>query len=139
MSDISIQSTIGSTAPPQQAKPPSVPAPPTPRNNNYGLSLLSDDRCLDDSRDLIGVDIVAIHGLNGDAYSTWKHENGTMWLKDLLPSALPGSRIFTFGYPAELFWSKSVASLRDYSHSLLSSLLAVSEENVPRPISQQPQ
>jgi hypothetical protein len=82
------------------------------------------------------VDIVAIHGLNGDAYSTWEHHNGTMWLRDLLPSALPGSRIFTFGYPAELFWSKSVAGLRDYSHSLLSSLLAVSEENVLRPIDQ---
>lgn len=81
----------------------------------------------------MGVDIVAIHGLNGDAFSTWEHENGTLWLRDLLPSALPGSRIFTYGYPSKLFFSKSLASLRDYSQRLLSSLLDISIGNVMQP------
>ncbi|KAF2791689.1 ankyrin [Melanomma pulvis-pyrius CBS 109.77] len=91
------------------------------------LFLLSKNEPPDDSKDRIGVDIVAIHGLNGDAYTTWQHENGTLWLRDLLLSALPGSRVFTYGYPSELFWSNSVATLRDYSRNLLISLAAVSE------------
>ncbi|KAF2705809.1 hypothetical protein K504DRAFT_484184 [Pleomassaria siparia CBS 279.74] len=82
------------------------------------LFLLSKNEPLDDSKDCIGVDIVAIHGLNGDAYTTWQHENGTLWLQDLLPSALPGSR---------LFCSNSAATLRDYSRNLLIALTAVSE------------
>lgn len=76
---------------------------------------------------------MAIHGLNGNAYTTWEHENGTLWLRDLLQRDLPGSRIYTYGYPSELFWSHSVAKLRDYSGNLLSSLAAVPERR-QRPI-----
>lgn len=101
--------------------------PATVRTKPYGLFLLSENEQPEDSKDHTGVDIVAIHGLNGDAYTTWQHENGTLWLRDLLPSALPGSRVFTYGYPSELFWSNSVAKLRDYSGNLLNSLKAVSE------------
>ncbi|KAF1924628.1 uncharacterized protein M421DRAFT_36145, partial [Didymella exigua CBS 183.55] len=64
----------------------------------YGLFLLDEKKLPDDSKDIKGVDIVAIHGLNGDAYTTWQHENGTLWLRDLLPNDLPGSRVFTYGY-----------------------------------------
>lgn len=46
-------------------------------------------------------DIVAIHGLMGDVYKTWTHENGKFWLRDFLPEGLEGKvRIFTFGYEA---------------------------------------
>lgn len=49
------------------------------------------------------VDIVVVHGINGDAYGTWTHQTGKkMWLKDFLPKDLPGARIFTFGYPLKL-------------------------------------
>lgn len=71
-----------------------------------------------------------MHGLNGDAYTSWEHENGTLWLRDLLPSTIPGARIFTYGYPAQLFFSKSTAGLRDYSQRLLSSLNDVLDEDV---------
>ncbi|EMD85651.1 hypothetical protein COCC4DRAFT_181892 [Bipolaris maydis ATCC 48331] len=110
---------------PQQFSQGQVPA--TEHKKSYGLFLLHENALPDDSKDYIGVDVVAIHGLNGDAYTTWRHENGTLWLRDLLPSALPGSRVFTYGYPSELFWSNSVATLRDYSGNLLSSLGAVWE------------
>lgn len=76
------------------------------------------------------VDVVAIHGLNGDAYTTWEHENGTLWLKDLLPQVLPGARIFTYGYLSQLFFNKSVASLRDYAQRLLNSLMDISMHEV---------
>ncbi|CAO2658177.1 Nn.00g074370.m01.CDS01 [Neocucurbitaria sp. VM-36] len=104
------------------------------RSERYGLFLLSDATTEPESRDIVPVDIVAIHGLNGDAYSTWEHENGTLWLRDLLPSALPGSRVFTYGYPSQLFFSRSVASLRDYSQRLLSSLIDVCIGDAQRPI-----
>lgn len=81
----------------------------------------------------MNVDIVAIHGLNGDALSTWEHDNGTLWLRDLLPQAVPGARVFTYGYPSQLFFSKSMASLRDYAQRLLSSLMKFASDNVLDP------
>ncbi|KAF2195851.1 ankyrin [Zopfia rhizophila CBS 207.26] len=69
------QSIEGSTALPQQPEPPAISTPATARNERYGLFLLCDGKPLDDSQERIDVDIVAIHGLNGDAYSTWEHEN----------------------------------------------------------------
>jgi hypothetical protein len=113
--------------PPVQEPSSQDPTLATARTKLYGLFLLNKNEPPIDSKDLVGVDIVAIHGLNGDAYTTWQHDNGTLWLRDLLPSALPGSRVFTYGYPSELFWSNSVATLRDYARNLLMSLRAVSE------------
>ncbi|KAK0709354.1 hypothetical protein B0T26DRAFT_623891, partial [Lasiosphaeria miniovina] len=52
------------------------------------------------------VDIIDIHGLNGHPFNTWTHENGTLWLRDLLPGHLPGCRVYTYGYPSDVF-SKS--------------------------------
>src|SRR5450432_1070465 len=52
-----------------------------------------------------GIDIVAIHGLNGDVRRTWTHKNGTFWLQDLLPHAMPGARIFTYSYPSPVLFS----------------------------------
>jgi len=80
------------------------------------------------------VDIVAVHGLNGNAYTSWEHENGNLWLRDLLPGTIPGARVFTYGYPAQLFFSNSTAGLRDYSQRLLSSLNDVRDEEVSRSV-----
>ena len=45
------------------------------------------------------IDIVAIHGLAGDLYSTWK--DGTrLWLRDFLPSQVQEARVLCFGYSA---------------------------------------
>jgi hypothetical protein len=65
------------------------------------------------------VDIIAIHGLDGDAKKTWTHDNGTFWLRDLLPEAMPGARIFSYGYPSEVFFTRSVAGIRDFAMQLL--------------------
>ncbi|KAF1841306.1 uncharacterized protein K460DRAFT_419391 [Cucurbitaria berberidis CBS 394.84] len=126
--------------PPQSPPPRPVPvASKTPnRKKDYGLEVLYDGRLCADNQDGAGLDIVAIHGLNGNAYSTWRHKNGTMWLKDLLPSDLPGARIFTYAYPAEVLFSKSVGDIIDYSRSLLAELqgqlTTTSEVNMLRPI-----
>ncbi|KAL6709561.1 hypothetical protein ACN47E_001496 [Coniothyrium glycines] len=114
--------------------PASQPQPPVrERTKPYGLFCLGKNELPDDAKGALGIDIVAIHGLNGDAYTTWQHENGVIWLRDLLPSSLPGCRVFTYGYPSELFWSNSVAKLSDYSRNLLSCLKNISEEKT-RPI-----
>lgn len=65
------------------------------------------------------VDIIAVHGLNGDAYSTWTHKpDGTLWLRDLLPSFLPGCRVYTYSYPSQIF-SESFARVHDFARGLL--------------------
>ncbi|KAG8825901.1 hypothetical protein FRC17_008464 [Serendipita sp. 399] len=47
------------------------------------------------------VDIVAIHGLDGHREKSWTAEDGTMWLRDLLPHKFPDARILTYGYDAD--------------------------------------
>lgn len=45
------------------------------------------------------IDIVALSGLNGHAFGSFKEKGGTrMWLRDDLPYDLPTARIFTYGY-----------------------------------------
>ncbi|KAM0806593.1 putative NACHT domain-containing protein [Seiridium cardinale] len=74
------------------------------------------------------VDIIAVHGLNGDAFTTWTHSNGTFWLRDYLPSSLPGCRVYTYGYPSRMF-ANSYASVRDYARNLISCVRDIHESN----------
>jgi hypothetical protein len=67
------------------------------------------------------VDIIAVHGLNGDAYTTWTHNNGKLWLRDFLVSSLPGCRVFTYGYPSQIF-SESIVEVKGYARRLLGSI-----------------
>ena len=68
------------------------------------------------------VDIIALHGLNGDAYVTFTHANGTLWLRDLLPASLPGARIYTYGYASQAFFSASRSDMYDFAAGLLVDL-----------------
>lgn len=68
------------------------------------------------------IDVVAVHGLQGDAFKTWEHENGSNWLKDFLPTDVPSARIMTFGYESTIAFSKSLAKLEDISLELLNTL-----------------
>jgi hypothetical protein len=63
-------------------------------------------------------DIVAIHGLGGDAYRTWQHENGFNWLQHL-HEEFPGIRVFSYGYDSGIAFSTGIASLTDYARHLL--------------------
>lgn len=40
---------------------------------------------------------MAFRGLQVDAYKTWEHDNGSLWLRDFLPAGIPHARIMTFG------------------------------------------
>jgi len=68
------------------------------------------------------IDVVAVHGLQGDLYQTWTHENGTMWLESILPDRTPYARIMTFGYDSTIAFSSSAAKLEDKSIELINRL-----------------
>ena len=68
------------------------------------------------------VDIVAVHGLQGDAFKTWQHENGKLWLRDFLPTDLPSARIMTHGYNSTVAFSNSVARIEDKALEFLNRL-----------------
>ncbi|KAF8530221.1 hypothetical protein BU17DRAFT_59986 [Hysterangium stoloniferum] len=46
------------------------------------------------------IDIVAIHGLDGDREKSWTADNEKLWLRDFLPQAIPAARILSYGYDA---------------------------------------
>ncbi|RYO62404.1 hypothetical protein AA0116_g5158 [Alternaria tenuissima] len=67
----------------------------------------------------LAIDIVAVHGLAGDSYSTWTDENnGKLWLRDLLPESLGfgNARVMTFGYDHSE-WLKQVDSWEENKKS----------------------
>lgn len=73
----------------------------------------------------VSCSLVAIHGLNGDAFNTWTHaQTGVMWLRDILPTAL-NARVMTFGYNARLNNITAKQNLRDISLKLLAELVDV--------------
>jgi glycerophosphoryl diester phosphodiesterase len=51
------------------------------------------------------VDIVLVHGLNGDPRRTWQSENGTFWPSELLPVSLKSAhaRVLVYGYKADAY------------------------------------
>lgn len=90
-----------------------------------GLFELSTDECEKN------IDVVAVHGLQGDAYKTWEHENGSLWLRDFLPTDIPHARIMTFGYDSTIAFSKSVAKIEDKALELLNWLSAKRSPTAP--------
>jgi hypothetical protein len=78
-----------------------------------------------------GIDIVAIHGITGDFERTWTHPEGALWLKDFLPDDLSvPTRIFSFGYDAQVKFSVSKGKLDDFARSLLQALNRVRRRKV---------
>jgi len=96
------------------------------RIEKYGLHFLNQRQFDEDVKSknrLYSVDIVAVHGLNGDAHETWTvKESKKMWLHDFLPAELPGARIFSFGYPSEVGLTLATGKIEDFARSLLNGL-----------------
>jgi hypothetical protein len=93
------------------------------RLEKYGLLPLTAN-VNDVTLDSQSPDIVAIHGINGDAYSTWTNTNGAFWLRDFLPEQIPGARVFTFGYPSEVAFTRATGDIVAFGRALLEQLKA---------------
>ncbi|KAL5342888.1 hypothetical protein BJX70DRAFT_409220 [Aspergillus crustosus] len=105
-------------------------------SSKYGIKVLHDpQQKIPRHQNLC--DLVAIHGLNGDPEKTWTYP-GTkvMWLKDFLPTALPGVRVMTYGYNAKLLNLTGHQDLRSVASKLLTELvdLRKAEDEKSRPI-----
>lgn len=96
-----------------------------PRDNILGLLPLHDPESvhhISQSEHKYPIDIIAVHGLKGDAYRTYTHKNGNFWLRDSLPKEFPGARIYTYGYPAGVFLSLERSGLDSYGRDLLNQI-----------------
>ncbi|CAH0037519.1 unnamed protein product [Clonostachys solani] len=86
------------------------------------------------------VDVVFIHGLDGNREKTWTAKGADEpWPKTLLPLELPSARILTFGYDAYAAkWEKggSQNRIRDHAWNLLTALASCreSDDTQRRPI-----
>ncbi|KAF2138220.1 uncharacterized protein K452DRAFT_90057 [Aplosporella prunicola CBS 121167] len=76
------------------------------------------------------LDIVALSGLNGHAFGSFKRKGGDyMWLRDDLCQSLPNARVFIYGYRTEMVGSDSFQSLEDLGLSFKSTLTALFNSN----------
>jgi len=112
---------------------PTAPAQLASSQSRFGLfqltTVLSEEEL---SRK--GPDIVAIHGITGGYERTWTHSQGALWLRDFLPKDLPvPTRVFSFGYDAQVKFSVSKAKLEDFARSLLQALNRVRRGKVCSP------
>ncbi|TVY88975.1 Protein SERAC1 [Lachnellula willkommii] len=85
----------------------------------------------------INLDIVAIHGLNGDREHTWTEpKSHKLWLRDFLPDDLPRARVMVFGYDATPIFANSTAGIVEHARDLLRCLVETREgrDETKRPL-----
>ncbi|EAW19530.1 uncharacterized protein NFIA_026040 [Aspergillus fischeri NRRL 181] len=69
--------------------------------------------------DSCDVDVIAISGLGGHAFGSFKERGGSfMWLRDALPLDFPNARILIYGYDTRLVQSSSFQNLTDLGRAL---------------------
>lgn len=90
--------------------------------NSYGIQVIAAGR--DDI-----LDVVFVHGLMGNAYTTWTHkDSGLFWPDILLHQDIPNARLMTFGYPADVFtfWKPTSRSkMTNHAESLVDELVSI--------------
>ncbi|KAI5820655.1 hypothetical protein BZA77DRAFT_226720, partial [Pyronema omphalodes] len=85
----------------------------------------------------IMADIVAVNGLNGHAWGSWRgrEKAGRMWLRDYLREDLPQVRTMTYGYNSNL-QAHNVDTIMDYGLGFLEEIRKVrkTEDEKERPL-----
>lgn len=100
---------------------------PSPEHQQtLGLNLLTvaaaEERGIGSASGSYPVDIVALHGITGDAFDTWTAPNDILWLRDFLPQDLPGARVFSYGYDASVFFTRAAGDIDSFARTLLESI-----------------
>ena len=100
---------------------------PSPEHQQtLGLNLLTvttvEERGIGSASGSYPVDIVALHGITGDAFDTWTAPNDVLWLRDFLPQDLPGARVFSYGYDASVFFTRAAGDIDSFARTLLESI-----------------
>lgn len=112
------QTTTGpaSTATNKQTSPA-----PIGEGSNYGVKVLYDGGTE------ATIDIVFVHGLTGNAYTTWLHNGtGVHWPSQLLRQDMPDARILSFGYDADIvnIWNPASNSrLSNHGENMVGDLV----------------
>jgi hypothetical protein len=105
-----------------------IPRPVTPTLKDqymlYPLHETSNTEIVSSSPGQFPIDIVAVHGLDGGAHKTWTHSNGYYWLQDSLPKDFPGARVYSFGYPAEILFTRGKSGITEFATALLEEVKA---------------
>ncbi|KAJ8109396.1 hypothetical protein OPT61_g7492 [Boeremia exigua] len=84
----------------------------------------------------ITADIIAITGLDGHAYGSWRGKSsGTMWLRDILSKNMPQCRTMTYGYNSKLS-QHGFGNIVDYSRKFLDEIRDIrsTDKSIHRPI-----
>ncbi|KAL9608477.1 MAG: hypothetical protein Q9167_006697 [Letrouitia subvulpina] len=80
----------------------------------------------DDNNLQPGPDFIALHGIMGDYEETWTRElednTKVRWLREILPKKFPTARVYSYGYDAQVLFSKSKANIDDFAIGLLDVL-----------------
>ncbi|KAM0476085.1 hypothetical protein ACHAPX_006502 [Trichoderma viride] len=86
--------------------------------------------------DNVHVDIIAVTGLAGHAFGSWKSKSlPYMWLRDFLPHSVVNARILTYGYDTKIYGSQSEESILELAKALLESIKTTRRKNIRnRPI-----
>ncbi|RAH73011.1 uncharacterized protein BO66DRAFT_435905 [Aspergillus aculeatinus CBS 121060] len=80
-------------------------------------------------------DVIAVTGLAGHAFGSWRHEDGKMWLRDLLPQDLPAVRVMIYGYSAQVQGATQATSiLEDHAETFRQRLLSFRRFEPKRPL-----
>lgn len=87
--------------------------------DSYGLHVLVDPA----PEATRGMDIVAIHGLNGHFRKTWTDPKTQFdWLRDAIPKVIPGARIMSFSYNSAVQFSKCTSGVYEFADQFLEHL-----------------
>jgi hypothetical protein len=76
----------------------------------------------------IAADVVAVTGLAGHAFGSWKNRTSKrMWLRDFLSKDIPNLRVMTYGYKSNLVGdiTDDFQTLLDYTKDLIHALETV--------------